>query len=109
MPAKSEAQRRYLNAEFGHEWVKEHHFDNTGPLPKKKGKKVSHEKHGHAKKKKHTGKISPKHGFKSLGSDKLAHSSHAAMNKAQGTPRGFNAGEHDQYGGPCKDGNCKES
>ncbi len=32
-PAVSEAQRRYLNMEFGHEWVKEHGFDNKGPLP----------------------------------------------------------------------------
>lgn len=45
MPAKSEAQRRYLNAHFGHEWVKAHHFDNRGKLPehvgdkRKKGKK----------------------------------------------------------------------
>jgi len=33
MPAVSEAQRRYLNARFGHAWVKEHHFDNPGKLP----------------------------------------------------------------------------
>jgi hypothetical protein len=33
MPAKSEAQRELLNAKFGHAWVKEHHFDNTGKLP----------------------------------------------------------------------------
>lgn len=33
MPAQSEAERRYLNAKFGHAWVKRHHFDNTGPLP----------------------------------------------------------------------------
>jgi hypothetical protein len=33
MPAVSEAQRRFLNAHFGHEWAKEHHFDNTGKLP----------------------------------------------------------------------------
>ena len=45
MPAKSEAQRRKLNAKFGHAWVKEHHFDNKGKLParvkpkKRKGKK----------------------------------------------------------------------
>ena len=32
-PALSEAQRRYLNARFGHDWVKEHHFDNRGHLP----------------------------------------------------------------------------
>lgn len=35
MPAKSQAQRRLLNAKFGHEWVKEHHFDNKGKLPAK--------------------------------------------------------------------------
>lgn len=39
MPAKSEAQRKYLNAKFGHEWVKKHHFDNKGKLPAKAGKK----------------------------------------------------------------------
>lgn len=41
MPAKSEAQRKALNAKFGHEWVKEHGFDNKGKLPKrvKKAKK----------------------------------------------------------------------
>jgi hypothetical protein len=33
MPAVSEAQRRYLNARFGHDWVKAHHFDNKGKLP----------------------------------------------------------------------------
>lgn len=35
MPAKSEAQRRLLNAKFGHKWVKKHHFDNPGKLPEK--------------------------------------------------------------------------
>lgn len=46
MPAKSQAQRAYLNAKFGHAWVKEHHFDNPGKLPahvkktKKKTKKT---------------------------------------------------------------------
>ncbi len=44
MPAKSEAQRKLLNAKFGHAWVKKHHFDNAGKLParvkgKTKGKK----------------------------------------------------------------------
>lgn len=34
MPAKSEAQRRYLFAHFGAAWVKAHHFDNPGKLPK---------------------------------------------------------------------------
>jgi hypothetical protein len=41
MPAKSEAQRRLLNAKFGHAWVKEHHFDNKGKLPARVGKKKS--------------------------------------------------------------------
>ena len=38
MPAKSEAQRKLLNARFGHSWVKKHHFDNKGKLPQHKGK-----------------------------------------------------------------------
>jgi hypothetical protein len=33
MPARSEAQRRFLNARFGHAWTKEHGFDNKGKLP----------------------------------------------------------------------------
>lgn len=33
MPAESQAQRGYLNAKFGHAWVKKHHFDNKGALP----------------------------------------------------------------------------
>ena len=33
MPARSEAQRRYLNMKFGHAWVKKHHYDNKGKLP----------------------------------------------------------------------------
>lgn len=47
MPARSQAQRAYLNAKFGHDWVKEHDFDNPGKLPKrskkKKGRKQSRE------------------------------------------------------------------
>lgn len=39
MPAKSEAQRKLLNARFGHAWVKAHHFDNPGKLPARVGKK----------------------------------------------------------------------
>lgn len=38
MPAKSQAQRAYLNAKFGHAWVKRHGFDNRGKLPAKVGK-----------------------------------------------------------------------
>ena len=41
MPAVSEAQRRLLNARFGHAWVKAHHFDNKGPLPMHVGGKMS--------------------------------------------------------------------
>lgn len=33
MPAVSQAQRAFLNARFGHAWVKLHHFDNKGKLP----------------------------------------------------------------------------
>ncbi len=33
MPAKSEAQRKALNAKFGHAWVKAHGFDTKGKLP----------------------------------------------------------------------------
>ena len=36
MPAQSQMQREALNAKFGHQWVKEHHFDNKGKLPKYK-------------------------------------------------------------------------
>ncbi len=40
MPAKSQAQRKLLNAKFGHAWVKKHHFDNKGKLPARvKGKR----------------------------------------------------------------------
>lgn len=39
MPAQSDAQRRYLNAKFGHAWVKKHHFDNSGDLPERKRRK----------------------------------------------------------------------
>ncbi len=44
MPTKSRAERGYLEAHFGHEWVKAHHYDNpTRGLPyhvkKKKPKK----------------------------------------------------------------------
>ncbi len=35
MPARSEAQRKMLNAHFGHDWVKRHGFDNKGKLPAK--------------------------------------------------------------------------
>ena len=41
MPAKSEAQRKCLNAKFGHKWVKKHHFDNPGKLPEKVGEGLS--------------------------------------------------------------------
>lgn len=35
MPARSQAQRRFLNAKFGHGWVKKHGFANKGKLPKR--------------------------------------------------------------------------
>lgn len=74
MPARSEAQRRYLNVHFGHAWVKEHGFDNRGKLPervggsvKKKGKKhfgtnVHHPHHpSHHAVHGHTGHKRPSH------------------------------------------------
>lgn len=39
MPAKSQAQRRYLAAKFGTAWMHAHHFDNPGKLPARVGKK----------------------------------------------------------------------
>lgn len=37
MPAVSKAQSRFLNARFGHSWVKAHHFNNsTSGLPEHK-------------------------------------------------------------------------
>jgi len=39
MPAKSQAQRKYLYAHFGAAWVKAHGFDNPGKLPARVGKK----------------------------------------------------------------------
>ena len=44
MPAKSQAQRAYLNAKFGHAWVKAHHFDNPGKLPAHVGGKAKKKK-----------------------------------------------------------------
>lgn len=41
MPAKSEAQRKYLYARFGANWVKKHHFDNPGKLVKKVKKRAN--------------------------------------------------------------------
>ena len=47
MPAKSQAQRGYLNAHFGHAWTVKHGFDNAGKLPghvkKKSTKKQARE------------------------------------------------------------------
>lgn len=51
MPAVSEAQRRMLNAHFGHAWVKRHHFDNKGPLPER-----VHPKKSKGKRRKRNGK-----------------------------------------------------
>lgn len=33
MPAKSEAQRKYLAANKGVKWMREHGYDNKGKLP----------------------------------------------------------------------------
>ena len=42
MPAKSQSQRAFLNMHFGHDWVKNHHFDNKGKLPSHVAKKQKH-------------------------------------------------------------------
>jgi hypothetical protein len=39
MPAKSQAQRRFLFAKFGKAWAKRHHFANKGKLPERAKKK----------------------------------------------------------------------
>jgi hypothetical protein len=39
MPARSQAQRRYLHMKFGHAWVKRHHYANKGKLPAKATRK----------------------------------------------------------------------
>lgn len=47
MPAKSDAQRKFLYATKGEAWVKKHHFDTPGKLPdhvKKKKKTDRHKK-----------------------------------------------------------------
>ena len=41
MPARSQAQRAYLNMKFGHAWVKRHGFDNKGPLPDRVAQQLS--------------------------------------------------------------------
>jgi len=41
MPAKSEAQRKFLYAKFGPAWAAEHHFDNPGKLPQHVAKRKS--------------------------------------------------------------------
>jgi len=46
MPAVSQAQREFLNARFGHAWVKRHHFDNKGKLPAHVGGVVKRLKKG---------------------------------------------------------------
>lgn len=38
MPAKSEAQRKFLYATKGAAWVSRHHFNNRGKLPARVGK-----------------------------------------------------------------------
>jgi hypothetical protein len=44
MPARSQAQRRFIYARFGKAWAKRHHFNNKGKLPsrvkkRKKGRR----------------------------------------------------------------------
>lgn len=39
MPAKSEAQRRFIYGVKGKAFAKAHHFDNPGKLPARVGKK----------------------------------------------------------------------
>lgn len=39
MPAKSEAQRRYIYAKKGAAWAKAHGYNNKGKLPARKTKK----------------------------------------------------------------------
>ena len=49
MPAVSQAQRAYLYAHFGPQWVAQHHFNNPGPLPARKAAKphVLRDVYGH--------------------------------------------------------------
>jgi hypothetical protein len=35
MPARSQAQRRFIYATKGAKWAKKHHFNNKGKLPRK--------------------------------------------------------------------------
>jgi hypothetical protein len=97
MPAKSEAQRRALNAKFGHAWVKRHHFDNAGPLParvggKRMSKKMSHHG-GH-----HSGKGSGHSGGKKSMGRVGGHNGHA-----------HGAGRHLNHTSECSKGACGPS
>ena len=49
MPAKSEAQRRFIYATKGAKFAKAHHFDNKGKLPARVGKKSKAKKKGRRK------------------------------------------------------------
>lgn len=51
MPARSQAQRAFLNWKFGHAWVKAHHFDNPGKLPAYAGRHKNALKRAAAKRK----------------------------------------------------------
>lgn len=97
MPAKSEAQRRLLNAKFGHAWVQAHHFDNTGKLPehvkpKKGGKKMHGKKNHHKEKDMH---LKPVHGR-----DPHASKEFHEMNKKHGMPDGFSTQQAEAEEGP---------
>ena len=93
MPAKSEAQRKLLNAKFGHAWVKKHHFDNEGKLPAhvKKGKTMAKKHHGKGKLKE-TGKISD---TKSAGhTGKIVHSDMTSLIDGHGSKDPHASAEH---------------
>jgi len=63
MPAKSQAQRAYLNMKFGHDWVVRHHFNNKGKLPAHVGKKA----------KKSKGTFTPAHPHKPISHKPVSH------------------------------------
>jgi hypothetical protein len=44
MPARSQAQRKYLAAKFGIAWMRQHGFDNKGKLPARVKKKAGKRK-----------------------------------------------------------------
>lgn len=100
MPAKSQAQRALLNAKFGHDWVKKHHYDNKGKLPEHVAKGKTMHKKEHKGHKAHGHKA---HGHKAqhemaghldsiAGKDAHAHATHHAENKKHGMDEGMSPG-----------------